>query len=62
MSNYIKSLLKVTETGAENPEELLAHPDFIEYCKRFDGPIEENFREKFESFIVYKMKQSRKKE
>lgn len=58
MSDYIKSVLNVT--GVSTLEELIKSEDFIEYCKRFDDDLMDNFREKVESYIIYRTKLNKK--
>ena len=61
MGDYMKEVLR--PTGVSTLEELIKDEKFIEYCKRFDGDdIMNNFRDKVESYIGYKIKEIRKNE
>ena len=55
MNDYMKRVLEVT--GVETLEELIKSEEFIEYCKKFNENMMEHFRDKVESYIIFKIKQ-----
>lgn len=46
-------------TGVNTLPELIKDENFIEYCKRFDDDMMDNFRDKVESYIGHKIKEIR---
>ncbi len=43
--------------GVNTLEELIKNEGFIRYCERFEDLMMENFRDKVESYLIYKMKE-----
>lgn len=54
VNDYMKSILN--KVGVDTLDDLIKSEEFIEYCKKFDGDMMDDFKDKVESYIIYKMK------